>query len=122
LEIYCICSCVRCYFGLATGLLVKHKIFLEFPILPEEKYLLTVNVVSLFDNSAIQNGVVEIVSLSRSDQEIIKRSSVNQEGKASFWLLPGKYLIRMKSGFTGELSIDFSSNTEVYLKVLEVLR
>lgn len=84
-----------------------------------DKIRLTVRVIHLLDQSIVTGATVEIVS---SNGRMVSRQSLDAEGITTFELSPGTYVVRMASGYTGQVEIDLQSEKEVTLKVIPVLR
>jgi len=82
------------------------------------KIRLTVRVIYLLDQSVVTGATVEVVS---SNGRVVSRRSLDGEGTAAFYVSPGIYVVRMASGYTGQVEIELRSDKEVTLKVIPVL-
>jgi len=94
---------------------------------PVDRHYLSVHVVYLLDGTSVTGATVEIVSLngsdsSDSDGHVVAHKSLNKEGWVFFHLPTGRYLLRMKSGYTGQVEMNLEEDKEVVLKVIRVLR
>ena len=82
------------------------------------KVRLTVRAICLLDQSAVTGATVEVVS---SNGRVVGRRPLDGEGTAVFYVSPGIYVVRMASGYTGQVEIDIQSDKEVALNVVLVL-
>jgi len=83
------------------------------------KIRLTVRVVYLLDQSLVTGATTEVVS---SNGRVVNHQSLDDKGMANFDLPSGIYIVRMRSGYTGQVEIDLQSEKEVTLKVIPALR
>jgi len=83
------------------------------------KIRLTVHVVYLLDQSVVTGATVEVVS---SNGRVVSHQPLDDKGIANFDLPSGIYVVRMRSGYTGQVEIDLQSEKEVTLKVIPVSR
>lgn len=86
---------------------------------PADQLLLTVRVIHLLDETPVTGATVKVVS---SNGRVVARQSIDDQGRASFRLPPGRYFVRMASGYTGQAEIDLDDDCEINLKVIPVLR
>jgi hypothetical protein len=82
------------------------------------KVRLTVRAIYLLDQSAVTGATVEVVS---SNGRVAGHLPLDGEGTAVFYVSPGIYVVRMASGYTGQVEIDLQSGKEVALSVVPVL-
>ena len=85
----------------------------------KSKIHLTVHVVHLLDESIVTGTTVVAVS---GSEHVVARELLDSEGMAILRLDAGSYIVRMASGYTGQVEVDLESEREVTLKVIPVLR
>jgi hypothetical protein len=101
-----------------VSLLIIAVVIIDFHHARTINNRLTVRAIYLLDQSAVTGATVEVVS---SNGRVVGRRPLDGEETAVFYVSPGIYVVRMASGYTGQVEIDLQSDKEVALNVVPVL-
>jgi hypothetical protein len=85
----------------------------------KEHYTLNVTVVYPMHKTPIANIVVEVVTV---NGRIVAQQSTDVSGLATLNLEGGQYIVRIASGYTGQVEVNLQSKQSVQLQALPVMR